>query len=607
MSNNVPEAEAEAAWESQVSFEACAKFLEAVAKESDKKRKLAKLDKFLEDCRSTMNSIGNSESFSLFPIMRLLIPVIDRERGAYGIKETLLAKLYVDMLKLGPTSNDAIKLKNYRAPKSGGNQGEAGDFAAILYSVIKERHYSSAKISVFEINQSLDMIVSANANEGRSGVTRQLLLLFKKMDALQQKWLVRIILKDMKLGIGQDTILKHFHPDAKDLFDVNANLRKVCELLKDPSLRRNEIEIQLFEPFKPMLADRCSIKNVIKIMKEKEFYIETKYDGERMQLHKSGSKFKFFSRNGSDFTDTFGHSANGRDGKFASFVAESLNPSVKSIILDGEICAFNHQTKSLTQKGEQMSIRGIGPDHPLYQQCLCVYDIVYLNGKVLTNQTLVDRIGVLQSVLTEIQGRVQFAKRITASTKQEVIEALNEAIDRREEGIVVKDPASVYKPNVRSGGGWVKIKPDYAGNLMDQCDLIIMGGYFGSGRRGGGTITHFLLGLAVKEEEGQELPTEIHSFCRVGSGYSNKELFELLQKLQPHFRKTRPPDKSDIKMEFGREKPDVFIHPRQSVILQVKAAEIVTSDVYKVGCTLRWVREVIAIINCFQEVESFAL
>ena len=54
-----------------------------------------------------------------------------------------------------------------------------------------------------------------------------------------------------------------------------------------------------------MLADRCSMKDVVKAMKDKDFYIETKYDGERMQLHKEGSKFKFYSRNGFDFTEVY--------------------------------------------------------------------------------------------------------------------------------------------------------------------------------------------------------------------------------------------------------------------------------------------------------------
>jgi DNA ligase-4 len=389
----------------------------------------------------------------------------------------------------------------------------------------------------------------------------------------------------MKLGLGQIAILNAFHPDAKGLYDVNANLRKVCELLRDPSKRMNEIEVQLFNPFRPMLADRGVMKEVEKQMGEKEFYVEVKYDGERMQVHKEGSKFQFFSRNGFDFTDDFGSSPSASPGMFCSFLADSLAPSVKSVILDGEICAFNHQTDTLCQKGEQMNIRALAPDDAMFHQCLYIYDIVYLNGKVLTNKPLRDRIALVESIVKPLDGRVQFAERKTGKTKGDVVDALNLAIDRREEGIVLKDPESVYKPNVRSRGGWLKIKPEYSNSLMDQCDLIVMGGYYGSGKRGG-IITHFLLGLEDRSVDADG-PRVYHSFCRVGSGYSMKELNELLKKLQKNFKRGRPPPDAAFVYEFGREKPDVTIDPKNSVILQVKAAEIISSDQYKAGFTLR--------------------
>ncbi len=354
-------------------------------------------------------------------------------------------------------------------------------------------------------------------------------------------------------------------------------------------MRRHEIEVKLFDPFKPMLADRCAIRDVVKQLGSKDFYVEVKYDGERMQLHMDETgQFRFYSRNCFDFSDDFGRSVSDR-GKFSSHVAGCLAKEVKSVILDGEICAYNYVTDSLTQKGEQMNIRNLGPDNPTYQQCLYVYDIVYLNGQVLTNLPLKERLEKLSKCVLERRGRVQLGERKIGKTTQDVVNALNEAIDRRDEGLVLKDPDSIYKPNVRTKGGWIKVKPEYTGSLMDQFDLIVMGGYYGSGKRGG-TITHFLLGLAVANGD-TELPREFRSFCRVGSGYSYRELFDLLQQLERHFVPLKKGSSSanvdGFRLEFGREKPDKWISPKKSVLLQVKAAEIVASDVYKVGCTLR--------------------
>ena len=108
--------------------------------------------------------------------------------------------------------------------------------------------------------------------------------IFLKMDAMQQKWFVRVILKDMKVSLGVNSILQAFHPDARDLYDVTANLRKVCESLTDPSIRLNEIAIQLMQPFKPQLADRIPVRSLDKWLKGGSCYVETKYDGERLQV-----------------------------------------------------------------------------------------------------------------------------------------------------------------------------------------------------------------------------------------------------------------------------------------------------------------------------------
>ena len=95
---------------------------------------------------------------------------------------------------------------------------------------------------------------------------------------------------------------------------------------------------------------------------------------------------------------------------------------------------------------------------------------------------------------------------------KECAEALNEAIDEREEGIMVKDVETPYKPNTRKGG-WYKLKPEYVGGLMDELDVLVLGGYLGVGHRKG-MMSHFLCGVAVPGEGGSH-PSVFHSFCRV--------------------------------------------------------------------------------------------
>ena len=61
-------------------------------------------------------------------------------------------------------------------------------------------------------------------------------------------------------------------------------------------MRLHEIEVSLFSAFRPMLAERAMLEKVEAQMNHKTYYAETKYDGERSQIHKSGREYKYFSR-----------------------------------------------------------------------------------------------------------------------------------------------------------------------------------------------------------------------------------------------------------------------------------------------------------------------
>lgn len=64
------------------------------------------------------------------------------------------------------------------------------------------------------------------------GVDAELVAMLTSMSAAEQKWLIRMLLKDMKFGLGQNSIFGIYHPDAKELYDVSNNLRKVHNVYK---------------------------------------------------------------------------------------------------------------------------------------------------------------------------------------------------------------------------------------------------------------------------------------------------------------------------------------------------------------------------------------
>ncbi|XP_008473862.1 DNA ligase 4 [Diaphorina citri] len=81
-------------------------------------------------------------------------------------------------------------------------------------------------------------------------------------------------------------------------------------MLHNPSTRLHEIEVVLFEPFRPMLSQRLDIQAIETDLRARDFYyVEPKFDGERFQLHYRDGKFKYFSRNGHEYTRTYGEDA----------------------------------------------------------------------------------------------------------------------------------------------------------------------------------------------------------------------------------------------------------------------------------------------------------
>lgn len=184
------------------------------------------------------------------------------------------------------------------------------------------------------------------------GVDAELVSLLRATSAEEQKWIIRILLRDMKFGIGHAGILNAFHPDARDMYDATNNLLKICDKLNDLSVRLHEVEIELFSPIRPMLSEECDVTKVEVYFKRTPFlYIETKLDGERFQMHMENGVFKYFSRNSRDYTSNFG--SNPSEGMLTPKLAKQINSDIKSIILDGEMMCWNPKTKHFVTKGKE--------------------------------------------------------------------------------------------------------------------------------------------------------------------------------------------------------------------------------------------------------------
>lgn len=378
----------------------------------------------------------------------------------------------------------------------------------------------------------MDTIAQCHSNSDPRGLDDSLYSLLQDTSAEEQRWLIRIILKDVRIFIGQDRILKTYHPDAVDLYNINNSLSKVCATLKDPSLLLHELEIEIFSPFRPMLSQRMDVKAFKKTVNDDRlFYIETKFDGERFQLHMQNGEFRYFSRNGYDYTPTYGN--NFRTGLYTPLLKDVLSKNVTKIILDGEMMGWNKKTKKLGSKGMAFDVKKLTLNS-VHQPCFCVFDILVLNNKILTNKPLKERLQLLDAILKPIEGTIVKSKYCRARTKYEIVKALNDSMDNEEEGIVFKDTQSVYKSNDRNAG-WYKMKLEYFEGVMSDLDVVIIGGYYGE-KRNWSDIDSFLLAVAVPPISGGN-PKTFHSFARISTGLSVEERKVINGKLREYWRK----------------------------------------------------------------------
>ncbi|XP_064992810.1 DNA ligase 4-like [Musa acuminata AAA Group] len=532
-----------------------------------------------------------------FSAVRLILPGLDRERGTYGLKESTLATCVVDALGLAKDSPDALRLVNWR--KGGARSGaNAGNFALIAAEVLQRRQgMVSGGLTIRELNNLLDQLASTE-NRGEKAVI--LSSLIKKTNALEMKWILMIILKDLKLGISEKSIFHEFHPDAEDLFNVTCDLKLVCEKLKDHTQRQKKQDIEVGKPVRPQLAMRVGDATTAwKKLHGKHVVVECKFDGDRIQIHKNGEEIHFFSRNFLEHPE-YAHG-------MSNVIVQNI--LVQRCILDGEMLVWDMAAQHFAEFGSNQEIAKAAKEglESNRQLCYIAFDILYVGDTSVIHQSLTERHSLLQKVVKPVKGRLEILVpdggindhrppgqpfwSTVAYNVEDVERFFKDTIENRDEGIVLKDLGSKWEPGDRSGK-WLKLKPDYI-HAGSDLDVLIIGGYFGSGRRGG-EVSQFLVGLAELSDH-TSYPKRFISFCRVGSGLSNDELNALVAKLKPYFRKNEYPKRVPHFYEVtnnSKERPDVWIEsPDKSIVISITSdIRTVKSEVFAAPYGLRFPR-----------------
>ena len=347
--------------------------------------------------------------------------------------------------------------------------------------------------------------------------------------------------------------------NVQKAYDLTTDLSRVAVVAKtkgDKGLTK--ISLSVGNPVKVMLFKKVeSIEEGFKVVGSPAI-IDYKYDGFRLQIHRSKNDIKLFTRNLENVTNQFPDIVN--------IVKKDVKS--KECIIDCEVVGYDKDTK--TWKPFQEISQRIKRKYDIEEMIkevpvmIFAFDLIGVNGESLVDKPFSERREKLSKIIKDDPYAVTLAKGITTSSVKKGDDFYKEALRIGAEGVMMKNLEGIYKPGSRVGFG-VKIKP-----VMETLDLVIVGGEWGTGKRAN-WLSSFI--LACKDGD------EFNEIGKIGTGFKEKD------EQGVSFSKMTELLKPLIVSEKGRE---VKIKP--GVIIEVKYEEIQKSPTYGSGYALRFPR-----------------
>jgi DNA ligase-1 len=415
----------------------------------------------------------------------------------------------------------------------------------------------SKPVTILEVYDTFNKIASMRGPKSRQRKESLVDVLLSRLPSTDAGYLMRIISGEMRIGAVEGVVL-----DAvAEATSANPNLVRRAYMLIGDVTRLAElaltkgsealkgIGVTLFVPIKPMLAEMAeSIDEVLKEHRGVSAF-EFKYDGARIQIHRKSNELKIFSRRLTDITDSLPD------------VVQLAKERVKSteFLIEGEVVATGRDQKPLPFQDLMRRFRRVHDIATMVKEIplkLFLFDVIYLDGKLLIDTPCEERWGILEGLVEH----GLLAERIVTADAEEAKKLMDASIQAGHEGLMAKDLQSTYTPGVR-GKKWFKIKP------ADKLDLVIVAADWGSGRRRGWLSNYH---LAVRDEQTGEYLVVGKTF----KGLTDEEFTEITKKL--------------LNLKVRETEYTVYVKP--SIVVEVAFNEIQHSPHYKSKFALRFAR-----------------
>ena len=453
---------------------------------------------------------------------------------------------------------------------------EGGDLGLTASNILKiktQTTFTAEKITVERVYETLFKIAKLEGKGSQDLKMKYISSLLNDATPLEAKFVLKILLGTLRLGIAENTVMdalaiaftgkKENRVQIENAYNVSSDLGKVSLIVATDGIDEiKKFKISLFSPIRPMLADRVqSEKDVIKKMPE-QFVAEYKLDGERVQIHKQSDKIVLFSRRLENITQYYPD--------IVERIGKTLN--VNEGVFEAEIVPINENTGEFLPFQELMHRRRKHKlDEAVLQYPITVnfFDVLYYDKKDCLNLEYAERRKILEQIVHE-DNFSKLVPMLFVKNENEIEDFLENSINAGCEGLMLKDPSAPYRAGMR-GSNWLKLKREYRNELGDSLDLIVIGAYFGRGRRTGlyGTLL-----LATYNPEKDNLP----SICKVGTGFTDESLDQLYQILSNKVTLKKNP------RIVSEMEADIWFEPE--LVLEIVASEITLSPIHKTGLDL---------------------
>jgi DNA ligase-1 len=460
-----------------------------------------------------------------------------------------------DRLGLGGMQGSAALLAASGATQQqlGGAYLRHSDFGDAAAELLGEP--SGPPLSVADVAAAFAAMSRAPNTERRIALMTEL---FERARPEEARYVARIAGRELRIGLREglleEAIATAFErpiPDVRRALMLVAEPGEVAALAREDRL--DEAALHLGRPIRFMLATPVADASEVMRRVGGEAWIEDKYDGIRAQLHVTAEGTQLFSRDLNDIS-----------GSFPEVVAAATRLD-EQLVIDGELVPWRQGSVG-DFASLQTRLGRVDPGRELLERvpvALVAFDLLHRAGEDLLDTPLRGRRAALESLdLPErTDERILYSHLATAGSASEVDDRFDAARERRNEGLMIKDPGSAYQPG-RRGLGWLKLK-----RPLSTLDCVVVGVEWGHGKRRG-VLSDYT--FAVRQTDGDALLT----IGKAYTGLTDAEIAEMTERftqLTVH--------------DFGRYRTVV-----PEVVVEIAFDRIQRSNRHRSGFALRFPR-----------------